>query len=150
MHAMQMTQQEREAIVTTLDKLAQQRLTTVQELTQKLIDWNNSEATIKSMQDQIPQLNVKLENVTKLCHTIEKSLRSYINPSANYKDKLDEAGLLKRLDLTVPLDKKVFDLINESNQQADSYTHTVNELVQQILAKAAQAARQEQSTLNNK
>ena len=149
MHAVQMTQQEREAIVTKLDELTQQRLVSAQALKQKFTDLNNSEITVDKMQTEAHQIKDILKHITNLSDTIEESLRSYINPQANYKDKLDEAGLLKRLDETIPLDEKVFNLINQSNQQADSYADTVNELVQQILAKAAQAAEQEQSALSH-
>lgn len=149
MHAVQITQQEREAIVTTLDKLAQQRLASAQELTQKIINLNNSKITVDIMEAEAPRIDAILTQITNLSYTIEASLRHYINPPEPYKDKLDEAGLLKRLDQTVHLDKKVFDLINQSNQQADTYSATINELVQQIYERLAQAAQQEQSGLTH-
>ena len=149
MHAMQMTQQEREAIVNQLGELAEQRLASAQELKQKFSDLNNSKITVDNMQTEAHQIDDILKHITNLSNTIEELLRNYINPPELYKDKLDEAGLLKRLDETIPLDEKVFNLINQSNQQADSYADTVNELVQQILQNLAQAAKQEQSALSH-
>ena len=135
MHAMQITQQEREQIVTELNELAQEILATAKTLKEKFIDLNSSEKITQDiMKAKAPQIDVTNDFLEHYLSNIETKLRQYINPPESCKDTLIKE-LLKHLDHTKPLDKKVFDIITENNKLINPYLIAINNELAKIKQK---------------
>jgi hypothetical protein len=142
MNAMQMTQQEREAIITKLDEQCKERFKTIQELNQRFRKLNSSETTLEVMQIEFSQTNTIEQRIANISHTIQKLLLDYVNPPERDNNKLTVDQLLQRLDQTLPLDKNIFDLVNQENLRSNPMIHAINnELGPQIGTKLMLAAQ---------
>jgi hypothetical protein len=78
------------------------------------------------MVTEFPQTNIIEQRITSISHTIQKLLLDYVNPTERDNNTLTVDQLLQRLDQTLPLDKKVFDLVNQENLRSNPMIHAIN------------------------